>query len=118
MLKVHAKKLNTVRVLSLEGQIVIGDTDTLRNVVQLMDDTSEIILDLANVAIVDAHGLGVLLQMRDQAVANGTHFELINVSEPLSRIFEITGLDSVFEINSGVNFFPKPWYAPRVLAAA
>jgi anti-anti-sigma factor len=118
MLKVHAKKLNTVQVLSLEGQIVIGNTDTLRNAVQSAGDASEIILDLANVAIVDAHGLGVLLQMREQTVANGAHFALKNVSQPLSRIFEITGLDTVFEVNSGVNFFPKPWYAPRVLAAA
>lgn len=118
MLKVHAKKLDRVQVLSLEGQIVIGDTDTLRNVVQLGGDASEIILDLANVALVDAHGLGVLLQMREQAVANGTHFELLNVNEPLSRIFEITGLDTVFEVNPGVHCYPKPWYAARVLAAA
>lgn len=118
MLKVHARKSDSVEVLSLEGRIVIGNTETLRKAVQLTGDADEIILDLANVALVDAHGLGVLLQLREQALANGIHFELINVSEPLSRVFEITGLHNVFEIHSSVNFFPKPWYAQQVLAAA
>ena len=118
MLKVHAKKLDAVEVLSLEGQIINGDTETLRSAVQLTADTSDIILDLSNVNVVDAHGLGVLLQLREQSLANGIHFELINVSDPLSRIFEITRLDTVFEINSAVAFSPNLAYAPFVLAAA
>ena len=33
MLKIHAKKLDSVEVLCLEGQIVNGDTETLRSAV-------------------------------------------------------------------------------------
>ena len=70
MLKVHAKKLDTIEVLCLEGRIVNGETEMLRNIVQLAsEDTSEIILDLANVSTVDAHGLGMLLQLREQTIA-------------------------------------------------
>ena len=118
MLKVHAKKLDAVEIFSLEGQIVTGQTETLRTAVQLASDTSDIVLDLANVSIVDAHGLGVLLQLREQTLANGIHFELINVSEQLSRVFEITRLNTVFEINSGVHFLPAMAYAARILVAA
>jgi len=118
MLKVHAKKLDAVEVLSLEGQIIHGDTETLRSAVHLTSDTSEVILDLSNVSVVDAHGLGVLLQLREQTLANGIHLELRNVNEPLSRIFEITRLNTVFEINSGIAFCPDLAYEPRVLAAA
>ena len=116
MLKVHAKRSDSVEVLCLEGQIVNGDTETLRSAAQLMSDASDIILDLSNVTLVDAHGLGVLLQLREQTVANGMHFELMNVHASLSRIFEITRLNTVFEINSGVEFCPKPMYAPRLAA--
>jgi anti-anti-sigma factor len=115
MLKVHAKKLNTVEVLSLEGQIVNGDTDILRSAVQLAPDASDIVLDLSNVRVVDAHGLGVLLQLREQTLAHGSHFKLMNVNEPLSRVFEITRLNTVFEINSGLEFVAEP---SRVLMAA
>ena len=118
MLKVHAKRSDSVEVLCLEGQIVNGETETLRSAAQLMSDASNIILDLSNVTLVDAHGLGVLLQLRQHTVANGMHFELMNVNASLSRIFEITRLNTVFEINSGVEFCPKPAYAPRLRVAA
>ena len=117
MLKVHAKKSDSVEVLCLEGQIINGDTETLRNAVEFASDVSDIILDLSNVNLVDAHGLGVLLQLREQTLASGIHFELINVNENLSRVFEITRLDTVFEIHSGP-FVPQPTYAPRFLFAA
>src|SRR5262245_43553976 len=106
MLKVHAKKVNAAQVLCLEGQIVNGETDILRVAVQPVPATSKIILDLSNVTVVDAHGLGVLLQLREQTLANGIGFELMNVSMPLSRILEITRLNTVFTINSGVEFLP------------
>jgi len=106
MLKVHAKKLNAAQVLCLEGQIVNGETDILRAAVRPVPGTSKIILDLSDVTVVDAHGLGVLLQLREQTLANGAGFELMNVSKPLSRILEITRLNAVFTISSGVEFLP------------
>lgn len=119
MLKVHAKKLDAVEILCLEGRIVNGETEILRNIVQLAtDDTSEIILDLANISTVDAHGLGVLLQLREQTLARGLHFELRNVSNPLYRLFEITRLNTIFEINSGIPFIPEFAYPLRALVAA
>lgn len=114
MLKIHAKKLDAVEVLSLKGQIITGDTEALRSAVQLASNTHDVILDLSNVSVVDAHGLGVLLQLRQESLAKGVHFELMNVNERLSRIFEITCLNTVFEINTTVYVA----YPPRMLAAA
>lgn len=118
MLKVHAKRLDAIEILSLEGHIVTGETEILRGAAQLASDASEIILDLSNVSIVDAHGLGVLLQLREQALAKGVHFELRNVNDPLHRIFEITRLDTVFNIDRSVDFSPAFAYLDRVLVAA
>src|SRR5258708_4688015 len=117
MLKVHAKNLGTVTVLCLQGQIVIGDTETLRNVVQSLSETSAVILDLARVSTVDAHGLGVMLELREQTLGKGSRFELMNVSEPMSRVLEITHLDSVFQITS-VEFFPQVARDSRARVAA
>jgi len=118
MLKVHARKSDSVEILCLEGQIVKGDTDSLRSAVELTSGASDIVLDLSNVNRVDAHGLGVLLELREQTLANGTHFELVNVNENLSRVFEITRLNTVFEIHPGIAFIPNPTHAPRLLVAA
>jgi len=118
MLKVNTKKLGAVTVLTVEGQIITGDTDTLRGALQSVSETSDIMLDLSNVTVVDAHGLGVLLQLRERAVSRGVHFELTNVSKPLSRILEITRLNTVFDINPRVGFFPARAHAQRVPVAA
>ena len=118
MLKVHAKRSDFVELFRLEGQIISGETEALRSAVESVSDASDIVLDLSNVTLVDAHGLGVLLQLREQTLANGAHFELINVNRSLSRVFEITRLNTVFKIHSGVAFVPQPTYAPRMLVAA
>ena len=118
MLKVHARKSDSIEILCLEGQIINGDTEALRCAVQLASDASDIILDFSNVTLVDAHGIGVLLQLREQALSSGIHFEFINVNEKLSRVFEITRLNTVFEIHPGVTFVPTPTYAPWLLVAA
>ena len=118
MLKVHAKKSDSIEILCLEGQIINGDTEALRSAVELAPDASEIILDFSNVTLVDAHGLGVLLQLREQSLANGVNFKLMNVNEPLSTVFKITRLNTVFEINSSFEMVPQATYAPRMLVAA
>lgn len=100
MLKVDAKNLGTAALFCLEGQIVNGETEILRNIVDSLSGASAVILDLARVTIIDAHGLGVMLELRAQALEKGVRFELMNVSEPMRRVLEITRLDSVFQIRS------------------
>ena len=106
MLKVHAKHLGLVAVLCLEGRIVNGETEILRNAVHSVSDVSAVILDLARVITVDAGGLGVMLELREQAAAKGIRFELMNVTKWVSKVLEISHLDSVFQITAGVEFFP------------
>jgi len=102
MLKVHAKNLGTVAVLCLQGQIVNGETEILRNAVSSLSETSAVILDLARVTTVDAHGLGVMLELRERTHAKGIRFELMNVTKQISRVLEVARLDSIFQITSGV----------------
>lgn len=104
MLKVHVKKLGTVAVLYLQGQIVTGETETLCSAVHSLPDVSAIKLDFAQVSTVDARGLGAMLALREQTEANGIRFELMNVPKLVCRVLEIARLDSVFQITSGVNF--------------
>ncbi len=47
MLRVHAKNLGTVAVLCLQGQVVNGETEILRNAVHSLSVTGAVILDSA-----------------------------------------------------------------------
>src|SRR5580765_2500988 len=105
MLKIYAKNLGNIAILSLQGRLMIGETGVLRNAVDSLCMTS-VTLDLAGVDTVDAHGLGVLLDLRQRTLAKGMRFQLMNVSKPMSTVLEICKLNTVFQITSTVEFFP------------
>ena len=118
MLKVQAEKFGSVAVLSLQGQFVNGETEILRNSVHSLAATSAVILDLSRVTTVDAGGLGVMLALREQVEAKGIHFKLMNIPSQVGRVLEITRLDSVFQITSGVGVFPAISRVSRAPAPA
>lgn len=118
MLNVNAKNLGNVGILSLQGQVVYGETERVRQAVNSLSATSAVILDFARVSTIDAHGLGVLLELREQSESKGLRFELMNVSKLISRVLEITRLDSVFHIIPAVEFFPAMSHGRRGSIAA
>src|SRR5215510_9213042 len=98
MLGISTSNLGNVVVLCLRGKIILGETVALRNAVSSKMDASVIVLDFARVMAIDGHSLGILLELRGQAEANGIEFRLVNVQPLVRRILEITRLDSVFDI--------------------
>ena len=100
MLKVHAKNIGTVAILCLQGQIVTGEAAALRNAVHSQSRISALILDLTRVSTIDAGGLGVMLELREQTQAKGIDFKLMNVTKLVSWVLEITRLNTVFEVTS------------------
>ncbi len=107
MLKVQATNLGRVVVLKLQGQIVRGEAENLRQAVQSQTQASAVILDLARVTAVDAGGLGLMLHLRQQFEVKGIRFELMNVNRWVRKVLAVTRLDSVFEITSSVELFPS-----------
>ena len=100
MLRVHSQKLGHVSILCVQGQIVIGETDALRNAVSSQSNVSTLVLDLARVSRVDARGLGVLLELREQTQAHGIDFKLMRPTKLVQHVLELTCLNTVFKISS------------------
>jgi anti-sigma B factor antagonist len=98
MLKIHPAKFGTVATLCLEGRIVIGETAGLLKAARCQVGVGIIVLDLARVTLIDAAGLGVLLGLREETQSKGVRLMLMNVSERVSQVLEITRLNSVFEV--------------------
>ena len=106
MLKIHTRNLGDVAVVSVQGRIVNGETASLREAVgsevaaRPQSRGRAIVLDLARVSALDASGLGLMLELREQAERKGICLRLANASSFVRRIFEVTRLDSVFELAS------------------
>jgi anti-anti-sigma factor len=110
MLKVYLEKLGDVVVLHIQGRIVYGvATTTLREAVLAQAGASAVILDLTQVVLIDAGGLGALLELRQWTQSKGIEFRLTNVRSLVQQVFEVTCLNTVFEIS--------PWQSMSHAAA-
>ena len=118
MLKVNAKNLGNIAVVSLQGQIVNGETEILRQAVHSLAGVNLVKLDLARVTTIDAGGLGTMLELRALAESRGLRFERMNVTRQVRRVFEMTRLNSVFQMTPAVEFFPTVSHGRRVAALA
>jgi anti-anti-sigma factor len=101
MLNVRAEILGDVAILRIDGDIVIGtEIQRLERSVLSQSEVSTVVLDLMQVSRIDAHGLGLLLELREQLRSKGVEFRLMNVTALVQQILEISCLDSVFDVSS------------------
>jgi len=98
MLQNTVQQIEDATVLCCRGRLIIGEAyATLREAAMSQGHVSLLVLDLAQVDCIDAGGLGVLLGVRKWAQDNGISFKLMNVTNRIEQILELTALDRVFE---------------------
>src|SRR5712692_10484550 len=80
------------------GRSVGGDqTRALRDAVMCQVGRRLVVLDLAEVDAIDAAGLGSFIFLKTLACVAGMEFKLMNVTERVREVLNVTKLDSVFE---------------------
>lgn len=84
--------------LSLSGEVDIAAVDELLAAARSCLDqaTNAIVLDLGAVTFIDSSGLGALVRVRNLAAERDLAIELIHVPRSVQRLFDLTGLESVF----------------------
>jgi anti-anti-sigma factor len=111
-----------VAVLCVQGRIVRGETEALRNAFLSQLYASAVVLDLAGVSTIDAGGLGLMLELREYAEYRRIEFRLMRVSKLVKRILEITRLDTVFKVATqkevGISSLARPSIAVRTAVCA
>ena len=100
MLRINVKTLGNTAILCLQGRIVRGDVEGLREAVSSQTDVATLVIDLAGVNTIDAGGLGLLLELRERTHSKGIEFRIKNVTRLVRQVLEITRLNSVFEESS------------------
>ncbi|AIE58755.1 anti-sigma factor antagonist [Bacillus methanolicus] len=65
-------------------------------------DGVQMIVDLSGVTYMDSTGLGVFVGVFKKVRSNNGKFKLIGLSSRLERLFKITGLADIIDINSKI----------------
>ena len=100
-LRIEVEKSREVAVLQCTGRIVRNEAlPALRKVLTSLSHLRVIVLDLSEVEMLDASGLGVLVSLHNWTSAEGIQLKLVNPSALLREMLELTGLTSVFHISS------------------
>ena len=101
MLNVTIQHSEDMAVLRCVGRIVAGDeANILRKAVLSEVNSRTVVLDLTRVDAIDGGGMGVLVFLRGWAHATEVDLKLMNPTSRVRELFELTNLDSVFEIFS------------------
>ena len=93
-------KVNDVTVIEVEGQLIVGNRNELKNKVLEKVELGEqaFVIDFANTAYIDSSGLGVLVSLSKKIREHGGELRLSSLSEDLRTLFELTKLDTLFQI--------------------
>ncbi len=91
-----------ITVLDVEGQLIVGNRQELKQKVleELNDGERKFLIDFDRTGYIDSSGLGVLVSLSKKIREQGGELRLANLNEDLRTLFELTKLDTLFQISS------------------
>jgi anti-anti-sigma factor len=98
MLQLETQHSDDVTTIWCKGRIVLGGDLHRLKVATLSQNTPEVMLDLSSVNLIDAAGLGALVDLHKRFKCAGKEMELMDPTRFVSHVFRITRLDEVFHI--------------------
>ena len=95
------KKHADVTILEVEGTLIVGNRQELKQKVleELEAGTRKVLVDFEHTTYIDRSGLGVLVSLAKKIRELGGDLRLANLNDDLQTLFELTKLDTLFQIS-------------------
>jgi anti-sigma B factor antagonist len=113
-LKMTDREVGGVTVVALDGRVVLGEeTNAFREKIKalLAEGKKKILLNLANITLIDSTGLGTLVSAHHSASTRGASVRLCNLGTKFQEVLQVTKLLTVFDVSDteadGVRSFSK-----------
>lgn len=94
------KKQGDVCVVDVEGQLIVGNRQELKQ--KVLDEVErgerKFLVDFSRTGYIDSSGLGVLVSLSKKIRELGGELRLAGLNEDLQTLFELTKLDTLFRI--------------------
>ena len=96
----EVSKSGEVMVISVEGQLIVGNRQELKQKVleELEKGEHKFVVDFSSTGYIDSSGLGVLVSLSKKIREQGGELRLASLNEDLRTLFELTKLDTLFKI--------------------
>lgn len=95
------RKENGVCVVAVEGQLIVGNRQELKQKVleEIERGERRFLVDFGETGYIDSSGLGVLVSLSKRIRELNGELRLANLNDDLRTLFELTKLDTLFQIN-------------------
>ena len=95
----HRRAVASLIVLAMTAFLFSTNETSVIGVISLVADGSyRIVVSLESVDFIDSTGLGVLISGLKRVRTHGGEFAVVCSEPRLMKVFEITGLDTVFNV--------------------
>jgi anti-sigma B factor antagonist len=98
---IETRSLGNVKLLKITGRINLGvGVDRLRDTLEdlLANGSNRWVLDLADVAMIDSSGIGLLVRYLTTAKQQGGDLKLLNPTKFALQTLKMIGLLNLFEV--------------------
>jgi anti-sigma B factor antagonist len=88
-------------IVEVEGQLIVGNRQELKQKVldEMEKGSRKILVDFARTGYIDSSGLGALVSLAKKIREMGGDLRLANLNDDLQTLFELTKLDTMFQIS-------------------
>jgi len=90
-----------VIVVEVNGELIVGNRQELKSRVleRIENGDRKFLIDFAESSYIDSSGLGVLVSLSKKIRESGGELRLAGLNEDLRTLFELTKLDTLFQIS-------------------
>ncbi len=94
------EKQGDIVVVDVEGQLIVGNRQELKQKIldELEKGERKFLVDFTQTGYIDSSGLGVLVSLSKKIREQGGELRLANLNDDLKTLFELTKLDTLFQI--------------------
>lgn len=99
-MKITKSIKDNVWTINLEGRLDANASGDLEKELEGLEEQKDcdIVFDFEKLQYISSRGLRVLLKQQKSVNKNGTSLQVINASEAVKEVFEITGFSSIIDI--------------------
>jgi anti-sigma B factor antagonist len=93
-------KQGDISVVAIDGQLIVSNRQELKQKMleELEGGARKFLVDFTATGYIDSSGLGVLVSLSKKIREQGGELRLAGLNEDLRTLFELTNLDTLFQI--------------------
>jgi anti-sigma B factor antagonist len=97
----NIEQTGAVTIVGVDGELTVGNRGELKESVlaRLAEGDGAFVIDFAQTGYIDSSGLGVLVSLSKRIRENGGKLRIAGLNQDLRTLFELTKLDSLFQIS-------------------